>query len=153
MTGNPEIRDLYPEVILDHSRHPRNRRTMAGCSHAGRSENPSCGDEVVVFLDIDDRGVIGEIAFGGRSCAIATASASLMTEVLVGKTPAQAEALFHRFRAIACGGVDAPLDGMEVEVERLTTLAGLRDYPAREKCATLPWHTMLVALQNPKERK
>jgi nitrogen fixation NifU-like protein len=152
MTATLEIRDLYPELILDHSRQPRNRRTLPGCSHAGRSDNPSCGDEVIVFLDIDDRGVIGEIAFGGRSCAIATASASLMTEVVVGKTPAQAEALFDRFRAIACGGVDAPLDGMEVEVGRLTTLATWRGFLAREKCATLAWQTMLVALQNPKER-
>jgi nitrogen fixation NifU-like protein len=152
MTAYPEIRDLYPDVILDHSRHPRNRRTMPRCSHTGRSENPACGDEVIVFLDIDDRGVIGEIAFGGRSCAIATASASLMTEVLVGKTPAQAEALFHRFRAITCGGVDAPLAGLEPEAGQLTTLAVLRGFPAREKCATLAWHTMLVALQNPKER-
>lgn len=151
MNDNAVVRDLYQEVILDHSRNPRNRRAMAGCSHVARSENPSCGDEVSVFLEMNDRGVIGDIAFAGRSCAIATAAASLMTEVLVGKTPAQARTLFDGFRAIATGGVEAPLDGMEVELERLTSLSGLRDYPARVTCAMLAWHAMLAALQSPKE--
>jgi len=153
VNDNGVVRDLYQQVILDHSRHPRNRRTMAGCSHAARSENPSCGDEVYVFLAMNDRGVIGDIAFAGQSCAVATASASLMTEVLVGKTPAQARALFDRFLAIATGGVEAPLDGMEAELEQLTTLSGLRDYPVRVTCATLPWHTILAALESAKERK
>jgi nitrogen fixation NifU-like protein len=147
------VRDLYREVILNHSRRPRNRRTMAACSHTARSENPACGDEVSVFLRMNDHGVIDDIAFAGQSCAIATASASLMTEVLAGKTAAQARALFNRFPAIVTGGVEAPLDGMEVELEQLTTLSGLRDYPARETCAMLAWHTMLAALESPKERK
>jgi nitrogen fixation NifU-like protein len=147
------VRDLYREVILNHSRRPRNRRTMAACSHAARSENPACGDEISVFLQMNDRGVIGDIAFAGQSCAIATASASLMTEVLAGKTAAQARALFDRFLAIATGGAQAPLDGMEVELEQLTTLSGLRDYPVRVTCATLPWHTILAALESAKEWK
>ncbi len=141
------VRDLYQEeVILDHSRHPRNRRTMPGCRHVARSENPSCGDEVYIFLEMNDRGVIGDIAFAGQSCAIATASASLMTEVLPGKTPAQARALFDRFVAIATGGAEPPLEGMEVELDRLNTLSALRDHPVRLTCATLAWNTMLAAL-------
>jgi nitrogen fixation NifU-like protein len=146
------VRDLYQEVILNHSRRPRNRRTMAACSHAARSENPACGDEVSVFLQMNDRGVIGDIAFAGQSCAIATASASLMTEVLVGKTPAQARTLFDRFLAIATGGVEAAQDGMKVELEQMNTLSGLRDYPVRMTCASLAWHTMLAALESPKDQ-
>jgi len=153
MNGNSEIRDLYREVILVHSRSPRNRRTIAGCSHAGRSENPSCGDEVSVFLEIDSSGTIGDIAFAGESCAIATASASMMTEVLAGKTPAQARALYDCFRAIAIGGIEAPFDGLAADVERLSALSGLRDFPMREQCGSLPWHAMLAALENPKEQK
>jgi nitrogen fixation NifU-like protein len=148
MSDPSDLRDLYQEVILDHGRHPRNRRAVANRSHMARSENPSCGDEVVVFLEIDNRGVIRDAAFGGQSCAIATASASLMTEVLVGKTPAQAKGLFDRFHALAAGGVEAPLVGMDVEMERLAMLSGVRDYPVRMKCATLAWHTMLAALEN-----
>jgi nitrogen fixation NifU-like protein len=147
------VRDLYREVILNHSRRPRNRRIMTECSHAARSENPACGDEVSVFLQMNDRGVIGDIAFVGRSCAIATASASLMTEVLAGKTAVQARALFDRFLAMATGGAEAPLDGMEVELEQLTALSGLRDYPVRVTCATLPWHTILAALESAIGRK
>ncbi|HEY1204170.1 MAG: Fe-S cluster assembly sulfur transfer protein SufU [Bryobacteraceae bacterium] len=148
MSDPSDLRDLYQEVILDHGRHPRNRRVMANRSHMARSENPSCGDEVVVSLEIDNRGVIRDVAFGGQSCAIATASASLMTEVLVGKTPAQAKSLFDRFHALAAGGVEPPLDGMDAERERLAMLSGVRDYPVRVKCATLAWHTMLAALEN-----
>jgi nitrogen fixation NifU-like protein len=153
MNANDRIRDLYQDVILDHSRRPRNRRAMDGPSHAARSENPSCGDEVSVCLQIDDRGVIGDIAFRGQSCAIATASASLMTEVLAGKTPAQARTLFDRFRAIAAGGAASAPGGMETETGRLNMLSALRHFPAREKCAALPWQTMLAALDNPKERQ
>ena len=148
-----DSRDLYQEVILDHGRHPRNRRAIADCSHLAHGENLSCGDAEVVFLKIDDEGVIRDVAFDGQSCAIATASASLMTEVLVGKTPAQAKSLFDRFHALVTGGEEAPLDGMEVELERLTMLSGVRDYPVREKCATLAWQTMMAALENPKTQR
>lgn len=157
MSDSPDLYlcdcDLYQEAILDHVRHPRNRRAMADGSHLARSENPLCGDEVAVFLKINDRGVIGDVAFDGQSCAIATASASLMTEVLVGKTPAQAKSLFDRFHALATGGVETPLDGMEVELERLAMLSVVRDYPSRVQCATLAWHTMLAALENQRSLK
>ncbi len=149
----PELRacgdcDLYQQAILDHGRHPRNRRAMPDRSHLAHSENPLCGDELAVFLKINDRGVIGDIAFDGQICAIATASASLMTEVLLGKTPAQARSLFDHFHTLATGGVQSPLDGMEVELEQLTFLSGVRDYPSRVQCAMLTWQTMLAALEN-----
>jgi nitrogen fixation NifU-like protein len=153
MSDSLDLRDLYQEVTLDHGRHPRNRRAMADCSHLAHSENPSCGDEVVVFLKTDDEGVIRDVAFDGQSCAISTASASLMTEVLVGKTPAQAKSLSDRFHALATGGEEAPRDGMEDELERLAMLSGVRDYPVREKCAMLAWQTMLAALENPKTQR
>jgi nitrogen fixation NifU-like protein len=140
--------DLYQEAILDHGRRPRNRRAMDNCSHHARNENPACGDEVVVFLKIDDGGVIRDAAFDGHSCAVATASASLMTEVLVGKTSAQAKCLFDRFHAQATGTEETPLDGMKAEGQRLALLSGVREYPVRLKCATLAWSTMLAALEN-----
>ena len=152
MSETVDLRDLYQEVILDHGRHPRNRRAMADCSHLAHGENLSCGDEVVVFLKTDDEGMIRDVAFDGQSCAVATASASLMTEALIGKTPAQAKSLFDRFHALATGGVESPLDGLKDELERLTMLSGVRDYPEREKCATLAWQTMLAALENPKAK-
>jgi nitrogen fixation NifU-like protein len=145
--------DLYQEAILDHGRRPRNRRAIDNCSHQARNENPSCGDEVVVFLDIDHRGVIRDAAFDGHSCAIATASASLMTEVLVGKTPAQAKCLFDCFHSQATGAVEAPLDGMKAEGQRLALLAGVHEYPVRVKCATLAWQTMLAALEDQRSQQ
>jgi nitrogen fixation NifU-like protein len=140
--------DLYQEAILDHGLRPRNRRAMDNCSHQARSENPSCGDDVAVFLKIDHGGVIRDAAFDGHSCAIATASASLMTEVLVGKTPAQAKCLFDRFHSQATGTEETPLDGMKAETQQLALLSGVREYPVRLKCVTLAWQTMLAALEN-----
>jgi nitrogen fixation NifU-like protein len=140
--------DLYQGAILDHGRRPRNRRAMDNCSHQARSENPSCGDEVIVFLKIDHGGVIREAAFNGHSCAVATASASLMTEVLVGKTSAQAKCLFNRFHAQATGAAETPLEEMKTEAQQIALLSGVREYPLRVKCATLAWSTMLAALEN-----
>jgi len=152
MSESLDLCDLYQEAILDHGRHPRNRRAMSDCTHLAHGENTSCGDEVVVFLKTDGEGVIRDVAFDGQSCAIATASASLMTEVLIGKTSAQAKSLLDRFHALVTGGEEAAVDGMEDELERLAMLSGVRDYPVREKCATLAWHTMLAALENPKAK-
>ena len=152
MSDGPDLPDLYQEVILDHGRRPRNRRTMADYTHQARGENPLCGDQVVVFLKTDHEGVIRDAAFDGQNCAIATASASLMTEVLVGKTTAQAKRLSDRFQSLASGGVEAPWDGMEDERERLNLLSVLRDHPARLSCALLAWHALEAALDNPGER-
>ena len=150
MSESLDIRELYQDVILEHGRHPHNRRAMAECNHVAYGENVSCGDAVVVFLKTDDEGVIRDIAFDGQSCAIATASASLMTAVLAGKTPIQAKYLFDGFHALVTGGEEAPGNGMSAEWEQLAALSGLRDYPARLKCAMLAWDTLLAALENPK---
>jgi nitrogen fixation NifU-like protein len=121
---------------------------MTDCNHLAHGENPLCGDKVVVFLKTDAAGVIRDVAFDGQGCAISTASASLMTEVLLGKTPEQAKCLFDGFHAMATGENPPSVDGMDDELERLTVLSGVRDYPVRVKCATLAWHTMLAALEN-----
>ena len=143
---NDDLRDLYQEVILDHGRHPRNRRHPPDANHSARGENPLCGDKLVVFLKVNAQGVIEDVAFEGQGCAISTASASLMTEVIVGKTEDQARHLFESFHALATGS-DAPEDEeLEDEMDRLHVLAGVRDYPVRVKCATLAWHTMTAAL-------
>ena len=142
--------ELYSKAVLDHGRHPRNRRVIADCSHSAQSDNPSCGDDLSVSLRIDQNDVICEAAFDGRSCVLATAAASLKTELLVGKTPAQAKMLFQHFHALAGGDTEKFKDGMEAETARMTVLSGIHAYPVRVRCATLAWKTMLAALE--KER-
>jgi nitrogen fixation protein NifU and related proteins len=139
-------RDLYQDIILDHGRHPRNFRKIERPSHSAQGHNPLCGDRVTVFVTIEaDR--IRDVSFEGRGCAISTASASLMTELLRGKTLAEAETLFNSFRAQVTGEGDetVPPD-LEDDMERLAPLSGVRQYPARVKCATLPWHAFEAAL-------
>ena len=143
-----DLRDLYQEVILDHGRHPRNRRLIEGCNHLAHGENPLCGDKLTVFVKVSPEGVIEDVSFEGQGCAISTASASLMTEVMVGKTEAQVEKLFGSFHALATGGDAEPAEGMDDEMDRLEVLAGVRDYPVRVKCATLAWHTLQAALHD-----
>lgn len=142
-----ELRELYQEVILDHGKHPRNFRRPEDANHQAKGHNPLCGDRVTVFLQVDGAGVIRDVAFQGRGCAISTASASLMTEVLRGKTEAEAHRLFEAFRHMAMVDGEMPaVAGLEDEAERLQVLAGVRQYPVRVKCATLAWHTMEAAL-------
>ena len=143
-----DLRDLYQEVILDHGRHPRNRRRIEDADHSAHGENPLCGDTLTVFLKIGADGVIKDVSFDGRGCAISTASASLMTEVIVGKTEKQAQELFANFHALTTGGKGEPSAEFEDELDRLAILAGVRDYPVRVKCATLAWHTLVAALKN-----
>jgi nitrogen fixation NifU-like protein len=140
-------RDLYQDIILDHGRHPRNFRKLDHPSHTAQGHNPLCGDRVTVFVSLDgDR--IADVSFDGRGCAISTASASLMTEILKGKTLAQAQALFDTFRATVMGeGDETPPPGLEDEMDRLAPLAGVKSYPARVKCATLAWHAFEAALK------
>ena len=143
-----DLRDLYQEVILDHGRRPRNKHILEDANHFAHGENPLCGDKLTVFVKLNDKGVIEEVSFDGSGCAISTASASLMTEVMVGKTEAEAEKLFGGFHALATGE-DAPdLSGFEDDMDRLEVLAGVRDYPVRVKCATLAWHTLSAALHD-----
>jgi len=143
-----DLRELYQDIILDHGRHPRNLRALANPTHLARGHNPLCGDRVTVYLAIEgDR--IADVSFEGRGCAISTAAASLMTEVLKGKTIDEAQALFSQFHARVTGGEtgDAPA-GLEDEVERLEPLTGVKAYPMRVKCATLPWHAFEAALKS-----
>ncbi len=143
-----ELRDLYQEVILDHNRQPRNFRAPEQANRLARGDNPLCGDKVTVYLWLED-GVVKDAAFQGRGCAISMASASLMTEMVKGKTEAEARSLFKRFHELVTGGEDHDHDhddDDEPDLDKLTVLAGVREYPMRVKCATLSWHTLNAAL-------
>ena len=136
-----ELRDLYQEVILDHNRHPRNFRALPDANRAAVGHNPLCGDRVQVFLHVEDDRIQG-ISFEGSGCAISTASASLMTEALKGKTIAEANALFAGFHELVTQG-----SGDAGRLGKLAVLAGVREFPIRVKCATLAWHTLAAALE------
>lgn len=143
-----DLRDLYQEVILDHGKNPRNFRAGSGdCKHA-HGENPLCGDQLVVYVKIDDKGVVNDCSFQGRGCAISTASASMMTELVVGKTLEEAKALFEAFHEL-CTEDDPPAreDVPEDDMDKLMVLAGVRQFPVRVKCATLAWHTLNAAIE------
>ena len=137
-----DLRDLYQEVILDHSKRPRNFKPMPDANRSAEGYNPLCGDRETVYLKLDgDR--VQDVAFQGAGCAISTASASMMTESLKGKSRKEAEALFQRFHELITG--KAPSSGGPT-LGKLEVFEGVREYPVRIKCATLPWHTMKSAL-------
>lgn len=137
-----DLRDLYQEIILDHNRHPRNFGKLDHANRLAEGYNPLCGDRVSVFLKIED-GRIQGISFEGSGCAISTASASLMTEALKGRSVEEARELFHGFHGFLTGkGGDAG----EQSLGKLAVLAGVREYPIRVKCATLAWHAVQSAL-------
>jgi nitrogen fixation protein NifU and related proteins len=137
-----ELRDLYQEVILDHNRRPRNFGTLPDANRSAEGNNPLCGDRVTVYLRVEDDRVQG-ISFQGSGCAISTASASLMTEALRGKTVAEAHALFHGFHQLVTRG----RNGDPEDLGKLAVFEGVREFPIRVKCATLAWHTFEAALQ------
>lgn len=139
-----DLRDLYQEVIFDHNRNPRNFRVMADANRKVEGFNPLCGDRLTLYLKMDgDK--ITDASFQGSGCAISTASVSLMTEIIKDKTEAEAEALFKTFHEMTTGkDEDIQLEA----VGKLAVLAGVREYPARVKCATLAWHTLDAALKN-----
>ncbi|MGH8579287.1 MAG: Fe-S cluster assembly sulfur transfer protein SufU [Gammaproteobacteria bacterium] len=137
-----DLKDLYQEVIIDHNRRPRNHRKMDGADHHAEGFNPLCGDKVNVYLKIDD-GAITDASFEGSGCAISVASASLMTEQLKGKTFAQARALFHAFHDFVIDSCATP-EGLG----KLSVFGGVKQFPARVKCATLCWHTLDAALDD-----
>jgi nitrogen fixation NifU-like protein len=144
-----DLRDLYQEVILDHGKRPRNFRHPADANRQAKGDNPLCGDKVTIYLKLSPEHRIEDVAFEGRGCAISTASASLMTELLKGKTEAEANALFGAFHHMCTqddGGPELPA-ALEDEFDRLQVLSGVRQYPMRVKCATLAWHTMKAALE------
>lgn len=143
-----DLRQLYQAVILDHSRTPRNFRRPPQPTFEAQGHNPMCGDALAVFLVVDDHDVIKDAAFEGQGCAISLASASLMTEVLKGRTVAEAEHLFEDFQRLCTdSGGEAGGVGWKAEArERLAVFEGVRAFPVRVKCATLAWHTMKAAL-------
>jgi nitrogen fixation NifU-like protein len=143
-----DLRELYQEVILDHHKRPRNCRKPDDANMHADGFNPLCGDKVSVFVRMED-GVVRDIAFQGSGCAISTASASMMTESLKGKSEAEVAQIFERFRDLVTG--KTPVDGDISGLGKLAVFAGVRDYPVRVKCATLAWHTMRAALEGSRE--
>lgn len=151
-TRHPDLRDLYQETILGHYKKPRNFKKLEDpCRHL-QGYNPLCGDRVTVYLKVEDD-VVKDIGFQGSGCAISTASASMMTEALKGKTVAQAEEIFRGFHDLvtgqevshSAGGSPAKVD--EEKLGKLAVFTGVREFPMRVKCATLAWHTFLAALE------
>jgi nitrogen fixation NifU-like protein len=140
-----DLKTLYQEVIIDHNRHPRNCHKLADADRVADGFNPLCGDRLTVYLKLRD-GVIADAAFEGEGCAISVASASLMTEQLKGKTESEARAIFDRFRALVMGEEEAGAG-----LDKLVVLAGVKEFPARVKCATLAWHTLTAALKGRRE--
>jgi len=142
-----DLRELYQDIILDHGRHPRNFRTIENPTHFAQGYNPLCGDRVTIYLTLDGERIT-DLSFQGRGCAISTAAASLMTEILRGKTINDVRALFAQFHARVTGGepTAALTEPLADEMERLEPLTGVKAYPARVKCATLSWHALEAAL-------
>lgn len=138
-----DLRDLYQEVIFDHYKKPRNYHALAGANHVAHGHNRLCGDQLTVYLHVEGD-VIKEVSFEGTGCAISTASASLMTDALTGKTLAEAESLFEAFHHLVTHDDAEPDEALG----KLEVLAGVREFPARVKCATLAWHTLQAALKD-----
>ena len=138
-----ELRDLYQEVIIDHSKKPRNFRKPEGANRSAEGINPLCGDQITLYLKLSGD-VIEDIGFLGAGCAISKASASLMTAAVKNKTKAEAEALFERVHSMISEGPRSKIDPQELG--KLAVLSGVWEFPARVKCATLAWHTMRSAL-------
>jgi nitrogen fixation NifU-like protein len=137
-----DLRELYQDVILDHSKSPRNFRVLAEASRVAEGYNPLCGDQITVYVRLEGD-VIRDLAFQGSGCAISKAAASMMTAALKGKTVAEAEALFEGFHRLVTGG---PTDGDFERLGKLAVFAGVSEFPVRVKCASLPWHTLRSAL-------
>ena len=140
-----ELRELYQEVILEHSKHPRNYRVLDSANHHAEGFNPLCGDHFTIYADVKD-GTIRDVSFQGTGCAISKASASMMTQSLKGKSEAEAEELFTRFHQLVTGR-GASTDA----VGKLAVFAGVSEFPLRVKCATLAWHALRAALRGDKE--
>jgi nitrogen fixation NifU-like protein len=135
-----DLRELYQEVILDHHKKPRNCRKLNDATCHVEGYNPLCGDKITVYLKLEGD-VVSDVSFEGSGCAISTASASMMTQVLKGKTRAEAEQLFRGFHDLL-----TTEGGSERELGKLAVFSGVREFPLRVKCATLAWHTFRAAL-------
>ncbi len=152
-----DLRELYQEVIIDHNKNPRNCYKMDNCTHQAEGFNPLCGDHLNLYLDVDaENNTIKSISFAGKGCAISTASASLMTEILFNKTIEQAENIFQYFHE-SMMSVDKNKNFTDMSIDanlglaKLQVLMGVREFPSRVKCATLPWHTLNAALHQKHE--
>ncbi|MCO6438872.1 MAG: SUF system NifU family Fe-S cluster assembly protein [Phycisphaerae bacterium] len=143
-----DLRDLYQELILDHNNRPRNKGRIEGADRVAKGHNPLCGDHVTVYVKLKD-GVVEDVTFEGSGCAISTASASLMTESLRGKTLEEAKALFAKFHGLVTGEVAE--NGQGSGLGKLEVFSNVCQYPARVKCATLAWHTIRAALEDKDE--
>jgi len=139
-----DLRDLYQEVILDHGKNPRNFRHPDDCNRQAEGDNPLCGDQLAVYLKLNGEGMVEDVAFQGRGCAISMASASMMTEMVQGRSAADAKALFTKFHKLVTG-TDNDVNYDE-DLDKLIVLSGVREFPMRVKCATLAWHTMTAAM-------
>ena len=140
-----ELSDLYQDVILDHNKNPRNYREIEGADKVAEGHNPLCGDQLKLYLAMEND-TVKDVAFKGSGCAISKASASMMTQVVKGKTREQAEALFDEFHKMVLGELDIETD--ENNLGKLRIFAGVLEFPARVKCASLSWHTLHAALNN-----
>jgi nitrogen fixation NifU-like protein len=143
-----DLRDLYQEVILDHSKRPRNFRKLEEAGRTAVGHNPLCGDKLAVYLNVQD-GIVKEATFQGAGCAISTASASMMTEMVKGKSVEEAEHIFEKFQEMVTSSSEGPSDISELG--KLKVFEGVREFPARVKCATLAWHTVHAALKGEDE--
>lgn len=140
-----ELSDLYQEVILDHNKNPRNFREIENADNTADGKNPLCGDALRVYVSLEDDKV-KDVAFKGSGCAISKASASMMTQVIKGKSKEEAETLFNEFHKMVTGELDIETD--ENSLGKLKIFAGVLEFPARVKCASLSWHTLFAALNN-----
>lgn len=147
-----DLRDLYQEVILDHGRRPRHAHRLESFDASANGDNPMCGDRVQVWVKFEPDGSIAATGFEGRGCAISIASADLMAETVAGRSKADVRALFEALRQMATTGTCPTCGGdLDEALERLQPLAGVHEYPSRVKCATLPWHALIAAMDGAKE--
>ena len=143
--NQPELRELYQELILEHSKKPRNFRALDQANHTAEGFNPLCGDRLKLYLETEGN-VLKDIGFQGSGCAIFKASASMMTASIKGKTKAEAEALFKEFHKMLSSGPGAKFD--QTKLGKLAVFSGVSEFPVRVKCATLAWHTLRAGLEN-----
>ena len=147
-----DVRELYQEVILDHGKNPRNFRQLKDANCEAQGNNPLCGDRLTVYLKVDEDRLICDAAFEGRGCAISMASASMMTQIVCGKTVSQVQYLFDKFHKLCTGEIEEfPQDEFADDVDKLRVMSGVRQFPMRVKCATLGWHTMNAAVSGDTE--
>ena len=143
---DPGLRELYQEIILDHGRNPRHFGVLEGANREARGHNPLCGDQIHLYLSMDKAGRVVDLSFQGKGCAISVASASMMTELVKGRTEAEARRLAEAFVQLA-KGEEIDTNGLhEDDIDRLQAMGGVSQFPMRVKCATLAWHTLEEAM-------